>query len=372
MRGKGGKMNITIPAIDIPHIVHGDNGNGVGRGPGGKGDVVGRRPNGDGQGGGGGGGDGEGEGITIQVDLDDVLRFLKNELELPDMKPKPSDTYDEIKTVYKDISKVGPDSLRHTRRTLHEALKRMGMMNDIETLYQLPGNTVPVKLITPINSDRRYRQYREIKIPSSDAVIFFVRDCSASMDDVRCDIVSDMAWWIDLWIRKFYKKVERCYLLHDTMCEEADEKKFYKYRHGGGTKISPVFEMISDLLVNRYPPHKYNVYVFYFGDGDNYPNDNERVEKILNEKFKQHDLNLVGITQVMPYHYKDSLNNHLDEAIADGRIKEDLIKLVDIRNPNSGDEVNFSSSISEEDRDQQIIDGIRKLLGAKGAKGVKR
>jgi len=41
-RGKNGKVSITIPKIDIPHIVYGDNGTGVGRGPGKPGDVIGR------------------------------------------------------------------------------------------------------------------------------------------------------------------------------------------------------------------------------------------------------------------------------------------------------------------------------------------
>lgn len=356
-------MNITIPSIDIPHIVHGNNGNGVGRGPGKKGDVVDSKPK-PGKGGGGAGNGESSEGITIQLDMKDVLRFMKDELELPAMRPKPSDTYDELKTVYNDISKNGPDSLRHTRRTLLEALKRMGMTNDIDKLHYLPGNTIPVRLITPINADRRYRQYTEIKIPSSNAVIFFVRDCSGSMDDYRCDIVSDMAWWIDCWIRQFYKKVDRCYLLHDTDCEEVDEKKFYEYRHGGSTKISPVFDKIAEMMVNRYPPHKYNVYVFYFGDGDNQIGDNERVEKILNEKFKQHDLNLVGITQTLPYHYSNSLNAYLEEAMKDNRIPKGLVRLVDIRKEvNSDGDYDWSTSMPEEDRDQQIMDGIKKLLG---------
>ena len=366
LRGKGGKMNITIPSIDIPHIVHGSNGGGIGRGPGKKGDVIGKNPQG--QGNQGGGGDGSGEGITIQIDMADVLRFLKDELELPNMVPKPSQTYEDKKTVYTDISLTGPDSLRHTRRTLLEAIKRMSITNELTDLHYLPGNTTPIRLITPINSDRRYRQYREINIPSSNAVIFFARDCSASMNDYRCDIVSDMSWWIDCWIRQFYKKVERCYLLHDTECEEVDEKKFYEYRYGGGTKISPVFDTIADMMTHRYPPQKYNVYVFYFGDGDNQHGDNERVEKILQEKFKPHDLNLVGITQIMPYNYNSSLNAYLDEAVKNGRVNKKKIRLIDIKqNSGDGDGYDWSESMSEEERDRQIMEGIRQLLGKKKA-----
>lgn len=364
-RGKNGRISLTIPHIDIPHIQHGSDGSGVGRGPGKKGDVIRKDDPDKGE----GAGEDHGDGITISVDQDTVLKFLQDELSLPDMKPKPTATYDQTKIVYNDISKTGPDSLRHTRRTLLETLKRMAMLGTLDDTKLIPGNQTPMRLITPINSDRRYRQYREIKIPSSNAVIFFARDCSGSMDDFRCDIVSDMAWWIDAWIRKFYAKVERCYLIHDTECEEVDEKKFYEYRYGGGTKISCVFDQIADMLVNRYPPHKYNIYVFYFSDGDNQTADNPALEKVLTEKFKEHDLNMVGVTQIIPYKYDRSLHAYLQEAIEDGRFDPDFLRLVEIGKDND-EGVYFDSSMPEDERNSQIMEGIKKLLGSK--KGAKK
>ena len=357
-RGKNGRIVINIPHIDIPHIQHGNDGSGVGRGPGKKGDVIGKDPEpGTGQ-----AGEDHGEGINISVDMDTVLKFMQNELELPDMKPKPTETFDQTKIVYNDISKTGPDSLRHTRRTLLETLKRMAMLGTLDDEKVLPGNQTPVRLITPINSDRRYRQYREIRIPSSNAVIFFARDCSGSMDNYRCDIVNDMAWWIDTWIRRFYTKVERCYLIHDTECEEVDEKRFYEYRYGGGTKISCVFDTIADLLVNRYPPSKYNVYVFYFSDGDNQDSDNQVLEKVLTNKFKEHDLNMIGITQILPYKYERSLNWYLEKAIIEGRFDPYFLRLVEI-GQDPGDGIYFDSSMPEDERNSQILYGIKKLLG---------
>jgi uncharacterized sporulation protein YeaH/YhbH (DUF444 family) len=40
-RGKNGKISITIPKIDIPHIVYGSGNEGIGRGQGKEGDVIG-------------------------------------------------------------------------------------------------------------------------------------------------------------------------------------------------------------------------------------------------------------------------------------------------------------------------------------------
>jgi uncharacterized protein len=364
-RGKNGRMIINIPQIDIPHIQHGDNKAGIGRGPGKKGDVI-KKDDPDGKG--GEAGKEHGEGISISIDMDAVLQFMQDELKLPDMRPKPTATYEDVKIVYNDISKNGPDSLRHTRRTLLETMKRMAMMGTLDDKRILPGNQTPVRLITPINSDRRYRQYREIKIPASNAVIFFARDCSGSMDDYRCDIVNDMSWWLNEWIRKFYAKVDRCYLIHDTECEEVNEKKFYEYRYGGGTKISCVFETIAAMLVNRYPPQKYNVYVFYFSDGDNQIEDNKVLEKIINEKFKQHDLNMIGVTQIIPYRYESSLHSYLQEAINEGRFNSDFLRIVEIGKDDE-EGVYFDTSMPEEDRNSQIMDGIRKLLAP--SKGIK-
>lgn len=359
-RPKGGKVTISIPQIDIPHFVFGDNGEGLGRGPGKEGDIVGRDPQ---PGRGSGAGSDPGEGINIQIDLDDVLRFMEEELNLPRMKPKPSETFEEVRIKYNDISKNGPESLRHTRRTMTEALKRLASMGKLDELQVVPSSKIPIRVVTPINSDRRYRQYREIKIPSSNAVIFFARDCSGSMDDYRCDIVSDMAWWIDCWIRKFYKKVDRCYYVHDTRAMEVSEEQFYTYRYGGGTQCSSAFEAIAQQLENRYPPDKYNVYVFYFSDGDNWLGDNERMVKLMKDKLGPNTVNMIGMTQVCSWQYENSVKHHIDQSISNKTLPSDQVRTASVGAKESTDSVwGMAPTLTEEERNEQIIEAIRTLL----------
>ena len=119
-RPKGGKLSISIPQIDEPHFVFGDTGGGLGRGPGKEGDIVGRDP----QPGEKGGDNSSSDGIIIQIDMEEMLKFMEDDLKLPKMKPKPSETFDEIKIKYTNVSKVGLNSLRHLRRTMKEAIKR--------------------------------------------------------------------------------------------------------------------------------------------------------------------------------------------------------------------------------------------------------
>jgi uncharacterized protein len=353
-RGKNGKVILTIPKIDIPHIVFGDNGGGgIGRGEGENGKLIGKdKDQGDGKG--NKAGQDEGEGIDIAVDLEEILQFLQEELQLPDMKSKPNDTYEEIIKKYNNISLVGPESLRHNARTLKQALKRQCSDGSINKLHEIPGFAHPVKLITPINSDKRYRQFNEIKIPSSNAVIFFVRDGSASMDQYKCDIVSDMSWWIDVWIRRFYKKVERVYVWHDTVAKEVDENKFYKYRYGGGTTCSSALKLIQKMFENRYNPLKWNIYLFYFTDGENWDGDNQQFIKILQEEFNSKIVNMVGITQVLAWNYEGSLKQAIDKS-SFSNLKTTQVAYPVHTMPNA--------QLSDEDRNTQIKSAIIELLG---------
>lgn len=354
-RGKDGKIIVTIPKIDIPHIVYGDNGKGVGRGEGNEGDVIKREKEGQGR----GAGQGQGDGQNISIDMEEVLKFLQEELQLPDMKPKSSNTYEEVIKKYNNISLTGPESLRHNRRTLMQALKRQCADGSINKLHTIPGFNMPVRLITPINSDKRYRQYNEIRIPSNKAVIFFARDGSGSMDQFKCDIVSDMAWWIDIWIRRFYDRVDRMYVWHDTVAKEIDEKNFYRHRYGGGTTCSSALKLISEMMENRYPPSKWNIYLFYFTDGENWSGDDAIFSKMLQEKFHPGVVNLVGITQVLPYQYQGSLKEYVDKHVGD----MENLRTTDIMGDSNSSSGWGSPPLSDDLRDQKLREAIIDLLG---------
>ena len=350
-RGKNGKFKITIPRIDIPHIVYGENNSGVGRGNVKPGDVIGKDDN-QGQGKGNKAGQEEAEGIVIQLELEEVLKFLQEELELPNLQPREDEFIDEVKIKYNNISLVGPESLRHNRRTMLTALKRLCSTGEINKLHEVPGYKDPVKLITPINSDKRYRQYREVRQPSSNALIVYARDGSASMDQEKCDIVSDMAWWIDVWIRRFYKRTERLYVWHDVTASEVSEDKFYKYRYGGGTTCSSALKLIANQFDNRFPPKKWNIFVFYFTDGENWGSDNEVFIKTLQDLFGPNVANLVAITQIHAYDYRNSIKEAVDLAIDSNQLKKN-VKTAEIEKGNGSDET----------RSKEILMAIKELLG---------
>lgn len=359
-RGKKGKISISIPKIDIPHIVYGENDNGIGRGPGKPGDVVGKDPDK-----GKGAGQESSEGITINLDLEEVLKFMQDELALPNLKPKTNETFEDVKIKYNNISLVGPESLRHNRRTFLQAIKRQASMGTLDKLHYVPGCKDPVRVVEPWPDDKRYRQYKEINIPSSNALIIYARDGSGSMDATKCEIVSDMAWWIDIWIRRFYARVERLHVWHDTAAMEVDEEKFYKYRFGGGTTCSSALKFISSQFENRFPPNKWNIYIFYFSDGENWTEDNEVFINTLRDEFPAHVVNMTGITQILAYNYDGSLKHVVDEAIKVGTLDKNLVKTVSIGSDTSPPPGSWSApTLTEEQRNEQILKAIKQLLGS--------
>jgi uncharacterized sporulation protein YeaH/YhbH (DUF444 family) len=177
------------------------------------------------------------------------------------------------------------------------------------------------------------------------------------MDQNKCDVVSDMAWWIDVWIRKFYKRVERMFVWHDVAANEVSEDKFYKYRYGGGTTCSSALKLIAKQFENRFPPNKWNIFIFYFTDGENWANDNELFVKLLKDEFGERIVNLFAITQIYAYDHKGSVMEAVDRAIVEGELKDNV----------KTTEVPLSASTSDEARNKAILKAVREILGAKGS-----
>src|SRR3984885_8572402 len=164
--GKEGKHLISIPVrgIELPHFRYGDNSQGGGAGDGKEGDSVGKGP-GKGQ----GGNDPGQHLMEVDLTLDELADILAEELKLPRIEPKGSHRITTVRDKYSGIRRVGPESLRHFKRSFKEALKRQIMIGDYN-----PDNPV----IVPQKKDIRYRSWKEVKSPQSNAVIIFMMDVS--------------------------------------------------------------------------------------------------------------------------------------------------------------------------------------------------
>ena len=261
MIGRQGRdwVSIPVPQIDIPRFRFGRNQGGVGQGEGQPGDPLGSGDPADGS---QGAGNQAGNHILeVEISLDQLARILADELELPNIQPKGKAQITSDVNRYTSIRRVGPESLRHFKRTYREALKRQVMSGEYNAANPI---------VVPIREDMRYRSWKETLMPESNAVILYMMDVSGSMGTEQKELVRITAFWIETWLRSQYKEIEIRYIVHDAAAKEVDQETFYHIREGGGTKISSAYKLCNKLIDERYSPDEWNIYPFHFSDGDNW------------------------------------------------------------------------------------------------------
>lgn len=263
LTGKQGKdtVKVPIPRIDIPRFRYGskDTG-GVGQGDGEEGDVIGRGDEQPGQAGPAGQQEGQHD-LEVDVTLDELAEIMGEELELPNIEPRGVKRIETIREKFSGIRKTGPESLRHFKRTFHEALKRQIASGTYD-----PDNPV----VIPTKEDMRYRSWKETVLPESNAVILYMMDVSGSMGDEQKEIVRIESFWIDTWLRSQYKGIESRYIIHDATAKEVDRDTFFHTRESGGTMISSAYKLCLKIIEDEYATEEWNIYPFHFSDGDNW------------------------------------------------------------------------------------------------------
>jgi uncharacterized sporulation protein YeaH/YhbH (DUF444 family) len=187
--------------------------------------------------------------------------MLGEELELPAIEPRGRKNIVSSRDRYVGISRYGPESLRHFRRTYKETLKR-----SIRTGTYRPDHPIMV----PIRQDKRYRSWKSSLMPQANAAIVYMMDVSGSMGEEQKEIVRIESFWIDTWLRHHYKGVDIRYIIHDAEAREVDRETFYHTRESGGTVISAAYKLCARLIEQEYPPDEWNVYALHFSDGDNW------------------------------------------------------------------------------------------------------
>ncbi len=275
--GKQGKdkVSIPLPQIELPKFRYDtQQQGGAGQGEGEAGDSLGQ---GDEEPGAGEAGEGEGEkALEVDVTLDELAQILGEELELPKIEPKGSKAVVTERDRYTGIRPVGPNSLRHFKRTYKQALKRSIAMGEFDA-----GNPV----ILPIKDDMRYRAWNTVKSPQSNAVVIYMMDVSGSMGDEQKEIVRIESFWINAWLKSQYEGIETRYVVHDATAREVDEHTFFHTRESGGTMISSAYKLAAQMVEADYPSADWNIYPFHFSDGDNWSvDDTGNCIKILRDR----------------------------------------------------------------------------------------
>ena len=271
---RGGQLvSIPVPRIELPRLRYGQNGKGQGQG---QGEGQGDGSQGEGEAVGSAGSESGQHLLEVELRLEEMAAILGEELELPNIQPRGRARVEVTSRKYNSISKQGPRSLRHMRRTIKETLKRQ-----ISDRTYDPDDP---KLI-PVEDDLRYRSFREVTTPDHAAMILYMMDVSGSMGREQKEIVRLVSFWSDTWLRSQYRSLETRYMVHDAAAKEVDQDTFYRLRESGGTKISSAYELAAELLDSEFPASDWNVYLFHFSDGDNWSGrDTEKCLGLLRER----------------------------------------------------------------------------------------
>ncbi len=255
-------VSIPLPQVDIPRFRHAEKQQGgVAQGEGDVGDSLGGDPQ-EGSSGAGEAGQDPGEHpLEVELSFDELADILGEALALPAIEPRGRPVMDEKKSRYVGVRPVGPNSLKHFKRTFRQALRR-----------QISSGTYDRSnpVIIPSRSDMRYKAPKLIDEPAANAVIIYMMDVSGSMGQDQKDIVRTETFWIDVWLRKHYPKLATRYIIHDAVAREVDRDTFFRTRESGGTMISSAYQLAAKIIETDYPREQWNIYPFHFSDGDNW------------------------------------------------------------------------------------------------------
>jgi len=227
---------------------------------------------------------------------------------------------------------VGPNSLRHFKRTFRSALRRQIALGTYD-----PKRPV----IIPTRDDMRYKSWKTEEEPVANAVIIYMMDVSGSMGDEQKEIVRIESFWIDTWLRKQYKDIDTRFIIHDAAAREVDRDTFFRTRESGGTMISSAYRLAADIIERDYPSEQWNIYPFHFSDGDNWSVDDTLLCVDILKKL------LLPASNVFCY-------GQVDSPYGSGQFIKDL------KEHFSDDEQLITSEINDRDA---IVESIREFLG---------
>lgn len=320
-----GKRTVKVPIKGLRDykFVYGKGGiAGVGQGEGKPGDILDEQPT-DGSGQGRGSGPGE-DYLETEVDIDYLLKIMFEDLGLPylDQKDKASTIISKGWST-NSISKIGPLSRVHKKRTMIEAIKRNAVLAgevvnqtgcSIETanraLNQANGDIhKAISLIingelnghkdTSIiidDSDLRYKTIDENIEICSNAVVIAMMDVSYSMDSQKKYLVRSLLFWMTEFLKSKYEQVHIRFIQHADTAVEVDEDTFFRRGTTGSTYCHTAIDKAIKMVQNEYPPEEWNTYGLYCSDGEDFAEDKTvvSVEKLLEM------VNMFGYIEVKP------------------------------------------------------------------------
>ncbi len=268
----GSDKAIMVPYVEEEKLVHGEFEPSTemdmpGHGEGEVGDVIYEIPMGEGageDGEGNSGGQGSGEHGT-EVGIYEIGKALLEKYQLPNLKDKgkkvPTDEYVFDLT---DRHK-GSGQFLDKKATLRRVVRTNTALGRTDK-----NNTDPSKLIVS-PADKIYRILSRERVWKSQAIVFFLRDYSGSMDGDPTRTVITQHLMIYSWLLVQYEKlVIPRFIVHEMEAQEVSADDYFKKSSGGGTYIASGLSKINEIVESENLEKDYNIYVFQGTDGEDW------------------------------------------------------------------------------------------------------
>ena len=229
----------------------------------------------------GSGGDEDG-GIqyTLEFQVDDIVDWLWDEMQLPNLETRTGQSRDDEWT-REGWDRRGARSRLDRRRSFKESLKRQAGRQDSPTFT---------------DEDLRFRQLAKREQPATQAVVFLALDVSASMGEEHRKLAKTFFFWAVQGLRRQYRHLEVVFVAHTTEAWEFAEEEFFRVTGSGGTFMSSALGTVRSIVDNRFSPSQYNLYLFYASDGENSPSDRAATDTALADLLR--DLRYCGFLEV--------------------------------------------------------------------------
>ena len=350
---KGGKEKVVVvPTTVEEKFIHDPSfsepekeGASGGAGEGQEGDVVGEEPvHAPDDGSGAGPGEGEEGPHEMESNAYDLGKILTEKFELPNLKDKGKK---------RSLTRYTYDLTDRNRGFGQVLDKKATLRKIVETNIHLGNLPDPAAidstafLISP--TDKVYRVLSKEKDYESQAMIFFLRDYSGSMQGKATELVVAQHVLIYSWlIYQYARQVETRFILHDTSAKEVEDfYTYYNSRVAGGTKVVSAFRLVNEIVKDENLIRDYNIYVFHGTDGDDWDTDGKEtipeIERMLAYA------NRVGIT-IVEHGTSTHHNTEVEKYMNNSKLLEsrkDLLRLDTLR---------------ENAEESRLIEGIKKLI----------
>jgi uncharacterized sporulation protein YeaH/YhbH (DUF444 family) len=285
----GGASTVRVPVKMLEHyrfkLRPPSEQEGVGQGQAKPGDRIGR-PQQEGDQRGQGGNEDGGIQYTLEFRIDDIVDWLWEEMQLPNLEAKAGKSRDDDWT-REGWDRRGARARLDRRRSLKESIKRRGVQS-------AQGADSP----SFTDDDLRFRQLTKREQPAMQAVVILLLDVSGSMGERERQISKTFFFWAIQGLRRQYRHLDLVFIAHTSDAWEFQEEEFFRVSGTGGTVASAGLKKVREVIDARFSPSQYNIYLFYASDGENFPSDQPQALAALEDLVV--DCNYAGFLEVAP------------------------------------------------------------------------